>query len=110
MQAQLELTRVLHLYNATQVYLLVGASIVTLGMLSGAFLLLRRRFDPLLFWFTLLALMYGTHLILDYQLLWFLGLRPEAFRRIVIAIECLVPLPAFFFSTRSICSVEPDGC
>jgi sigma-B regulation protein RsbU (phosphoserine phosphatase) len=32
-----------------------------------------------------------------YQLLWWLDLRPEAFRRIVIAIEFLIPLPAFFF-------------
>lgn len=88
---------VLRLFNHAQVYLLLGAAITALGLFSAAFLLLRRRFDSLLFWFTLFALLYGGHLIMQYQLLWWLGERPEAFRRIVVAIEFLIPLPAFFF-------------
>jgi sigma-B regulation protein RsbU (phosphoserine phosphatase) len=88
---------VLRFFDHIQVYFLLGAAISTLGLLSGVFLLLRRRFDPLLFWFTLFATIYGVHLVMDYQLLWWLGLRPEAFRRIVIALEFLVPLPAFLF-------------
>jgi sigma-B regulation protein RsbU (phosphoserine phosphatase) len=39
-------------------------------------------------------------LILNYQMLWALGLRPGGFRRVVIAIGFLVPLPAFFFFRR----------
>lgn len=88
---------VLRFFNHAQVYLLLGAAITALGLFSAAFLLLRRRFDSLLFWFTLFALLYGGHLIMQYQLLWWLGERPEAFRRIVVAIEFLIPLPAFFF-------------
>ena len=88
---------ILRFFDQAQIYLLLGAGITTLGLVSGAFLLLRRRMDPLLFWFTLFATLYGLHLIMDYQLLWWLGMRPEGFRRIVVALEFLIPLPAFLF-------------
>lgn len=84
-------------FNHIQVYLLLGAMILTFGLLSAAVMLLRRRIDPQLLWFSLFAGIYGLHLILDYQLLWWLGLRPELFRRFVIALELLVPLPTFYF-------------
>jgi hypothetical protein len=51
---------ILRFFNHGQVYLLLGAAITGLGLLSAAFLLLRRRFDRLLFWFTLYALLYGA--------------------------------------------------
>jgi phosphoserine phosphatase RsbU/P len=71
-----------------------------LGCWRPAFSGLRRRFDPLLFWFSLFAILYGVRLILNYQMLWALGLRPGGFRRIVIAVGFLVPVPAFFFFRR----------
>jgi len=90
-------SEVLAYFDHIQIYLLLGAAFLTFGVLSGAFMLLRRRTDPLLLWFSLFSGLYGLHLILDYQLLWWLNLRPEFFLRSVIALELLVPLPAFFF-------------
>ncbi len=88
---------ILRIFNHAQIYLFLGASIITVGVLSACFSLLRRRFDPLLLWFALFAILYGLRLEMNYQLLWAFGLRPGIFRRVVIAIGYLVPIPAFFF-------------
>lgn len=90
-------SEVLRIFNHAQVYLFLGAAIISAGIVSGLFALLRRRHDPLLLWFALLALLYGGRLEMNYQLLWALGLRPAAFQRIDIAVAYLVPIPAFFF-------------
>jgi sigma-B regulation protein RsbU (phosphoserine phosphatase) len=90
-------SEVLRVFNHAQIYLFLGAAITTIGLLAGSFSVLRRRFDPLLLWFALFAVLYGVHLGMNYQLLWALGLRPRVFQRVVIAIEFLVPIPAFFF-------------
>ena len=87
-------------FNHAQVYLLLGAAITTVGLLAAAFSLLRRRFDRLLLWFALFAILYGLRMGMNYQLFWALGLRPQAFQRIVIATGFLVPIPAFFFFLR----------
>lgn len=94
---QLAKNQVLAYFGQIEAYLLLGASILTCGVLTSLFMLLRRRIDRLLLWFSVFAGFYGLHLILDYQLLWWLGYRPEFFRRIVVALELLIPLPAFFF-------------
>ena len=88
---------VLRVFNHAQVYLFLGAAITTVGLVSASFSLLRRRFDPLLLWLALFAVLYGVRLGLRYQLLWELDPRPEALLRVVIAIGFLVPIPAFFF-------------
>jgi sigma-B regulation protein RsbU (phosphoserine phosphatase) len=48
---------VLRMFNHAQVYLFLGAAIIAAGVVSGLFALLRRRFDPLLLWFALLAVL-----------------------------------------------------
>jgi sigma-B regulation protein RsbU (phosphoserine phosphatase) len=88
---------VLRVFNHAQVYLFLGAAIITSGIVSSLFAVLRRRLEPLLLWFALLAVLYGGRLEMNYQLLWALGLRPVGFQRVVIAIGFLVPIPAFFF-------------
>ncbi len=90
-------SEVLRVFNHAQVYLFLGAAIITVGLLAASFSFLRRRFDPLLLWFSLFAILYGVRLEMNYQLLWALGLQPDSFRRIVIATDFLVPIPAFFF-------------
>src|ERR1700704_83993 len=90
-------SEVLRVFNHAQIYLFLGSAIITVGLLAAAFSLLRRRFDALLLWFALFAILYGVRLEMNYQLLWALGLRPIAFQRFVIAIGFLVPIPAFFF-------------
>ena len=85
------------MFNHAQTYLFLGAAIITSGIISGLFAVLRRSLDPLLLWFALLAVLYGGRLEMNYQLLWALGVRPLGFQRVVIAIGFLVPIPAFFF-------------
>jgi phosphoserine phosphatase RsbU/P len=94
---QFSRSEVLRVFNHAQIYLFLGASIITVGLLSAFFSLLRRRFDALLLWFALFAVLYGVRLEMNYQLLWALYLRPPIFQRIVIAMGVLVPIPAFFF-------------
>jgi phosphoserine phosphatase RsbU/P len=90
-------SEVLRVFNHAQIYLFLGAAIITIGLLAAAFSLLRRRFDALLLWFALFAILYGARLEINYQLLWALGLRPIVFQRVGIAIDFLIPIPAFFF-------------
>ncbi|MGO4212167.1 PP2C family protein-serine/threonine phosphatase [Terriglobus sp. YAF25] len=94
---QLARSEVLRIFNHAQIYLFLGAAISSVGVVSSLFALLRRRFDPLLLWFALLALLYGGRLWMKYQLIWELGLRPPVFWRIYTAVGFLVPIPAFFF-------------
>ena len=88
---------VLRIFNHDQIYLLLGATITTVGLLAGCFSLLRRRLDPPLLWFALFAILYGVRLCLNYQLVWALQLKPPLLDRLVFAIGILIPIPAFFF-------------
>ncbi len=87
----------LGVFNQSQVFLLLGASITTVGLLAAAFSLLRRRIDALLLWFAAFALLYGAHLLLEYQPLWSLGVQSPVLSRIGLATGLLSPIPAFFF-------------
>lgn len=87
----------LRVFNQSQVFLLLGAAITTIGLIAGGFSLLRRRFDPLLLWFAAFAGLYGAHMLVEYQPLWSLGVHAPALSRIGLAIGFLVPIPAFFF-------------
>ncbi|MDE1178788.1 MAG: PP2C family protein-serine/threonine phosphatase [Edaphobacter sp.] len=89
--------QVLHMFRASQIYLLLGAAITTIGILAAAFATLRRRFDALLLWFSLFAVLYGTRLILYHQIVWRMGPAPSDFERIATALGYLVPIPAFYF-------------
>jgi sigma-B regulation protein RsbU (phosphoserine phosphatase) len=96
-------TEILRIFNHAELYLFLGVAITTIGLLAGFFSLLRRRFDPLLLWFALFAILYGVRLDLDYQLVWGLGLHPVVLQWVALAIKCLVPIPAFcFFRTLNL--------
>jgi len=87
----------LRVLNQSQVFLLLGSAITTVGLIAVGFLLLRRRLDALLLWFAAFAGLYGLHMVLEYQPLFFLGVRAPVLIRITLAIGFLVPIPAFFF-------------
>lgn len=87
----------LRVFNQSQVYLLLGAAITTVGLLSAAFSLLRRRFDALILWFAAFAVLYGVHLVLEYQPLWAFNAGTTTLTRLTLAIGYLVVIPAFFF-------------
>jgi sigma-B regulation protein RsbU (phosphoserine phosphatase) len=87
----------LRVFNQSQIFLLTGAAITTVGLIAGGFALLRRRLDPLLLWFAAFAGLYGVHMVLEYQPLWNLDVSAPILSRIVLAVGLLVPIPAFFF-------------
>src|SRR5882757_4045208 len=90
-------SEILRIFNHAQIYLFLGSAIITIGLLAASFSALRRRFDPVLLSFALFAILYGIRLVMNYQLLWPFGLRPYGLQRIDIAIDFLVPIPAWFF-------------
>ncbi len=87
----------LRVFNQSQVFLLLGSAITSIGLLAAGLSVLRRRLDPLLLWFASFAVLYGIHMIVEYQPLWALDVRAPALSRIGLVIGYLVPIPAFFF-------------
>lgn len=96
-EPQLARSDFLRVFNQLQVFLLLGSAITTIGLLAAGLSALRRRLDPLLFWFAAFAVLYGVRMIVEYQPLWALDVQAPALSRIGLAIRFLVPVPAFFF-------------
>jgi sigma-B regulation protein RsbU (phosphoserine phosphatase) len=94
---QLTADQLLKAFHRDWLYLYLGAAFTTLGLISAAFALLRRKFDAMLFWLALFAILYGLRLWLQQETV-ILTASPSAFfyslRR---ASNYLVPIPAFFF-------------
>lgn len=90
-------SEILRAFNHDQIYLFLGVAIMTVGLLSAFFTVLRRRLDSLSLWFALFAILYGLRQVMNHQLLWSLGLRPILLHRVTVAIGFLIPIPAFFF-------------
>ncbi len=84
-------------FNQLQVFLLLGSAITTVGLIAASLAVLRRGLDRLLLWFAAFAILYGVHMILEYQLFWWFGVQAPALSRIGLAVGLLVPIPAFFF-------------
>jgi sigma-B regulation protein RsbU (phosphoserine phosphatase) len=78
-------------------YLFLGAAFTTLGLISGAFSILRRKFDAMLLWLGLFAILYGLRLWLQLGTAALLLHPSELFYRLRSASNYLVPIPAFFY-------------
>lgn len=94
---QLASNELLRIFNQNELLLLVGAAITTVGLIPIGFSILRRRLDALLLWLGAFAVLYGAHMVIEYQPLWSLGVQAPVLSRIGLAIGFLVPVPAFFF-------------
>lgn len=94
---QVSLLRVLNQFHHDELYLFLAAAITTVGLLAAAFSLLRRRFDPLLLWFALFAVLYSTRLWLTHRLLALPGQNTAVIERVRASITFLIPIPAFIF-------------
>jgi phosphoserine phosphatase RsbU/P len=94
---QLTASQVLQTFHRDELYLFLGAAVTTVGLMSAAFSFLRRKFDAMLFWLALSAVLYGVRLW--FQLNFFSLLVPptDFFRNLRIAGNYLVPIPAVFF-------------
>jgi phosphoserine phosphatase RsbU/P len=95
--AQYTSSQVLRAIHHDQLYLFLGAAFVTVGIVSAAFSLPRRKLDPLLLWLALFAVLYGGRLWLDTDMVRLELPHTALFLNFVVAITYLIPIPAFFF-------------
>ena len=95
--AQLSASEVLRTFHRDEPALFLGASITTVGLLTEAFCVLRRRFDPMLVWLGIFAILYGQRMWLDTGLLHLTLAGNSFFAQLRWAVDFVVPIPAFLF-------------
>ena len=94
---QLTAAHVLGVFRHDELYLFLGAAFTTFGLLSAAFSLLRRKFDAMLFWLALFAILYGLRLWLQLGIIELVANSSAFFYRLRYASNYLVPVPGFFY-------------
>jgi len=94
---QLTASQVLKAFHHDEFSLFLGSAFTTVGLVIGAFLVIRRRFDSLLFWLAVFSILYGQRLWMETQLLGMIIPPSEFFVRLKAAVNFLVPIPAFYF-------------
>jgi sigma-B regulation protein RsbU (phosphoserine phosphatase) len=94
---QLTASQVLRTFHHDEFYLFLGAAFTTFGLISAAFAFLSRKFDAMLFWLGLFAILYGQRMWINLSLL-ALMIPPSAFfENLRASASYLVPIPAFFY-------------
>jgi sigma-B regulation protein RsbU (phosphoserine phosphatase) len=78
-------------------YLFLGAAFTSLGLASAAFAFLDRKFNAVLFWLALFAILYGQRLWLLLDTFTLLLPASDFIGRLRSAVNYLVPIPAFFY-------------
>jgi sigma-B regulation protein RsbU (phosphoserine phosphatase) len=94
---QLTASQVLRVFHRDEIALFLGAAFTTVGLVIAAFLIIRRRFEALLFWLALFAILYGNRLWMQSELLGMLVPTSEFFTRLKVTIDFVVAIPAFLF-------------
>lgn len=97
MDTQLTASQVLNAFHRDEPYLILGSAFTTVGVVSIAYCVMRRRFDALLVWMAVFAHLYGQRLWMNASLLRMTIPDSEFFRRLGAATDYLVPIPAFLF-------------
>jgi sigma-B regulation protein RsbU (phosphoserine phosphatase) len=98
---QLTASQVLRTFHHDELYLFLGSAFTTFGLMSAAFSFLRRKFDPVLFWLALFAILYGQRLWLQSGLLTLMVPPSTFFDSLKDSGNYLVPIPAFFYFEAS---------
>ena len=94
---QLTASQVLRTFHHDELYLFLGAAFTALGLVSIAFAFLSRKFDAMLFWLALFAILYGQRLWLQSGLLDLMVPPSIFFDKLRASSNFLVPIPAFFY-------------
>jgi sigma-B regulation protein RsbU (phosphoserine phosphatase) len=97
MEVQLTVAQVLHAFHRDAPYLFLGAAFITVGLVSIAYCVLRRRFDRLLVWMAIFAGLYGLRLWLQAHMLYIEFHNNVFYDRLRASISYLIPIPAFVF-------------
>jgi sigma-B regulation protein RsbU (phosphoserine phosphatase) len=95
--SQLTASQVLRTFHHDELYLFLGAAFTALGLVSVAFAFLSRKFDAMLFWLALFAILYGQRLWLQSGLLSLVVPPSVFFDSLKKASNYLVPIPALFY-------------
>lgn len=101
LDSQLTASQVLRTFHRDEIFLFLGAAFTTIGLVIAGFLLIRRRFDALLFWLALFAILYGTRMWMISDLFSLIIPASIFFDRLRASASFLVPVPAFFFFLAS---------
>lgn len=88
---------VLRVFHRDEIYLFLGAAFATVGIVAGAIAFFGRKFDPLLLWLAIFAILYGNRLWLQTGLLALMVPDSLFFRSLRESSNYLVPIPAFFY-------------
>ena len=94
---QIAASQVLQAFHYHEVFLFLGSSFATAGLLSIALCVLRRRFDALLVWLGIFAGLYGLRIWLQARTMHIVPEPNLFFHRLPWAIHYLIPIPAFPF-------------
>ena len=78
-------------------YLFLGAVFTAVGIVSGAFAVLRRERDSLLFFFALFAALYGLRLWISSPLVEMARQSPTIYPRVHAGLNYIIIIPAFLF-------------
>jgi sigma-B regulation protein RsbU (phosphoserine phosphatase) len=97
MDTQLTGSQVLRAFLHDEPFLFLGAAFVTVGAVSAAFCILRRRFDALLVWMAIFAGLYGLRLWLRADILRIVSPGNVFLARLRSATDFLIPIPAVYF-------------
>jgi sigma-B regulation protein RsbU (phosphoserine phosphatase) len=89
--------QVLRVFHQSEIFLLLGASFATVGIVSAAISFFGRKFDPLLLWLAIFAFVYGNRLWLQTPLLGLMVPDSVFFRSLSASANYLIPIPAFFY-------------
>jgi sigma-B regulation protein RsbU (phosphoserine phosphatase) len=95
--AHLTASQVLRTFHHDEFYLFLGAAFTALGLVSIAFAFLSRKFDAMLFWLALFAILYGQRLWLQSGLLDLMVPPSIFFDKLRASSNFLVPIPSFFY-------------
>jgi sigma-B regulation protein RsbU (phosphoserine phosphatase) len=94
---QLTASQVLRAFHHDEAYIFLGAAFTALGLVAVAFAFLSRKFDAMLFWLALFAIIYGQRLWLQLRLLTMMVPPSLFFDSLKASSNYLVPIPALFY-------------
>lgn len=88
---------VLRAFHRDAPYLFLGAAFTAVGIVSGAFAVLRRERASLLFFFALFAALYGLRLWISSPLVAMTAQSPMLYPRVRAGLNYIILIPAFLF-------------
>lgn len=89
--------QVLQAFHRDAPFLFLGAMIVAVGLVAAAFSVIRRKYDPVLIYFALFAVLYGLRMWVMSNLMGLTMQGSWLYPRLSSAVDFIVPIPAFFY-------------